>query len=102
MIRWPTDNIWLSFVPETSRYKLEEVDKVFRFTIGQVMSNGWAQMKWLVGKRGTKKYPELIPRSNDRSTYEVELDDRGTPTGSSAAVNEESEATNGYVGSPAS
>ena len=68
------------------------------------MSNGWAQMKWLAGKKGPdsrrwviEDYPELVPRSNDRSDYEIELDDHGTFTGSSEAVNEESEAVNGRI-----
>ena len=100
--------MWLSFVPDTSRYKLEEVDKVFRFKIGQIMSNGWAQMKWLAGEKGPdsrrwvrNNFPELVPRSNDMSTSEFELDDREASTGSSETVNEESEATNGYIESPA-
>ena len=100
--------VWLSFVPDTSRYKLEEVDKVFRFKVGEIMSNGWAQMKWLAGKKGPDScrwaihnFPELVPRSNDMSTSEVELDDREASTGSIETVNEESEATNGYIASPA-
>lgn len=96
--------IWLSFVPDTSRYKLEEVDEVFRSTVSEIMSNGWAQMKWLAGKNGrdsrrwvTNDFPELVPRSNDKSTSDVELDDREDSTGSSEAVNEDSEATNAYI-----
>ncbi|KAM0806076.1 major facilitator superfamily domain-containing protein [Usnea florida] len=96
------------FVPDTSRYKLEEVDKVFRFSIGQIMNNGWAQMKWLAGKKGPgtsrwaiRNFPELVPRSNDMSNPEFELVERGASTGSSETVDEESEATNGHIGSPA-
>ena len=62
-------------------------------------------MKWLltwpVRKERLKDFPELIPRSNDRSTYDVEMEDRATPTRMSVAVNEESEAINGHIGSPA-
>ena len=100
--------MWLSFVPDTSRYKLEEVDKVFRFKIGQIMNNGWAQMKWLAGEKGPdsrrwviRNFPELVPRSNDMSASDIELDDREPSTGSCETVNEESQATNGYVESPA-
>ena len=100
--------MWLSFVPDTSRYKLEEVDKVFRFKMSQIMNNGWAQMKWLAGKKGpdsrrwvTAKFPELVPRSNDMSSSEFELDDREASIGSSENVSEENQATKGYVESQA-
>ena len=100
--------MWLSFVPDTSRYKLEEVDRVFRFKVGEIMSNGWAQMMWLAGKKGPdsrrwvkRNFPELVPRSNDMNTSEFELHDREASTGSSETVNDESEATNGYSGSSA-
>ena len=68
------------------------------------MSNGWAQMKWLAGKKGPDSrrwgidnFPELVPRSNDMTTSEIELDDREASAGSSETVNEESEAMNGYT-----
>lgn len=89
-----------SFVPETSRYKLEEVDKVFRCKTGQIMRNGWEQMKWLAGKKGRdcrrwvlKDYPVLVPRSNDRKFDEMEREMN--------AINEDSEAANGHIASPA-
>ena len=73
------------------------------------MSNGWAQMKWLAGKKGRDSrrwvidnFPELVPRSNDKSASDIELDDREVSTGSGEAVNEESEAMNGHIGSSAS
>lgn len=103
-------HVSLSLVPETSRYKLEEVDKVFRIKTSQIMSNGWAQLRWLLGKKGRdsrrwvlKDYPELVGRFNDRSSHEVEqeMDDREGSTGSSEAVNEDSEATKDYTASPA-
>lgn len=64
------------------------------------MSNGWDQMKWLAGKKGRdsrrwvlKDYPELVPRSNDRSSDEMERE--------MDTINEDNEATNGHIASPA-
>ncbi|KAG8533415.1 uncharacterized protein KY384_002198 [Bacidia gigantensis] len=67
-----------SFVPETSRYKLEELDRVFNFSTKQIMEKGKAQVIWLVsgGWFKRKPYPELVHRSADRdSNGGYELDD---------------------------
>lgn len=97
-----------SFVPETSRYKLEEVDKVFRNKTSEIMRNGLHQMQWLLGKKGRgsrrwqlKEYPVLVPRSkNTSSGLEREMDDVEASSRTSASIDDDSEATNGHVTSP--
>lgn len=96
------------FVPETSRYKLEEVDTVFRFKTGKIMDNGLDQMKWLLGKKGPgsrrwqlKEFPVLVPRSNDKSSgIQRELNDVKASSRNRASINDDSEATNSHLISP--
>ena len=90
---WLTDNDGPSFVPETSRYSLEELDVVFSMDtksivavgwaqVECIVAVGWAQVEWLLtgGRLKDHKYPVLVPRiaDQDSGNYPQELDDLGT------------------------
>ena len=84
-LRSPIDGKCSSLVPETSRYTLEELDKVFSQSTQKIMATGGAQLKWLITGVGNQKpyrgrwvrdeYPRLIPPAALRD--EQELEDRG-------------------------
>ena len=57
------------YVPETSRYTLEELDNVFNHNTTAIVQNGWTQIRWLLTlgwRRGDEDpYPELVQREAD-------------------------------------
>ncbi|KAL8791325.1 MAG: hypothetical protein Q9195_005944 [Heterodermia aff. obscurata] len=61
----------ICYVPETSRYTLEELDNVFSFNMHDIRHNGVAQMLWLVtfGWAHGRPYPELVPREADNRSH---------------------------------
>ena len=84
-LRSPIDSICFSWVPETSRYTLEELDEVFSQSTQKIMKTGGAQLKWLITGGGHRRpyrgrwvrneYPRLVPPAAFRD--EQELEDRG-------------------------
>ena len=83
----PIDNLASSFVPETSRYTLEQLHDVFSEPTSTIVKTGWAQVRWLFTGKGKvetgrgrwdrSEYPVLVQRPADRNldVYEQEMDD---------------------------
>ena len=64
--------IGCSYVPETSRYTLEELDNVFGLSMQQIRRKGVAQIYWLftLGWAHGRPYPELVPREADHRFHD--------------------------------
>ena len=79
---WSADSKISSFVPETSRYTLEELQEVFSKDTRTIVRKGRAQLKWLITGVGERRgnhgrwvrseYPSLVPRGAFRDEQELE------------------------------